>query len=255
MKKILLALVVGVLFFACSEEDEVAHREAKLFSMTFAFGEAIIDEENGRLYIDVPQDVNLVTLMPEIEISKGATIYPPAGVALDFSNPVNFTITSEDGSTKKVYTAQAYKPIAEFSVYNASAFSSENLTVEKAKGATIEVYLRREDVDTGGVYRTLTCNEEGKVSFHGDPEVEYCIVASHEKASNIKDGYLVKGVIDSEEALNQYKYIDPEAKIGELMIGDVNGDARITEEDKTNCYWLYTWPKGIINKYAFYIVE
>lgn len=43
---------------------------------------------------------NLKTLKPVILVSEGASISPASGVAQDFTNPVNYTVTAQDGSTK-----------------------------------------------------------------------------------------------------------------------------------------------------------
>lgn len=46
---------------------------------------------------------NLKTLKPVILVSEGASISPASGVAQDFTNPVNYTVTAQDGS-RKVWT-------------------------------------------------------------------------------------------------------------------------------------------------------
>ena len=43
---------------------------------------------------------NLKTLKPVILVSEGASISPASGVAQDFTNPVDYTVTAQDGSTK-----------------------------------------------------------------------------------------------------------------------------------------------------------
>ncbi|HBB12978.1 MAG TPA: hypothetical protein DCZ76_01725 [Treponema sp.] len=43
---------------------------------------------------------NLKTLKPTILVSEGARISPASGVAQDFTNPVDYTVTAQDGSTK-----------------------------------------------------------------------------------------------------------------------------------------------------------
>lgn len=43
---------------------------------------------------------NLRSLKPVILVSEGASISPASGVAQDFTNPVNYTVTAQDGSTK-----------------------------------------------------------------------------------------------------------------------------------------------------------
>ncbi len=49
------------------------------------------------------QSGDLTALKPTIEISAGATVSPASGVAQDFTVPVNYTVTAQDGTTK-IYT-------------------------------------------------------------------------------------------------------------------------------------------------------
>ncbi len=51
--------------------------------------------------------VNITTLVPNITISQGATITPESGVAQDFTNPIEYTVTAQDGTTKKTYRVVA----------------------------------------------------------------------------------------------------------------------------------------------------
>ena len=52
-----------------------------------------------------PKGTNVSNLSPVIEVSAGAKVVPASGVARDFSNPVTYTVTAEDGKTDKSYTA------------------------------------------------------------------------------------------------------------------------------------------------------
>lgn len=49
--------------------------------------------------VTVPNNTNRIGLIPEISI-KGKTISPASGVAQDFSVPVKYTVTAEDGSSR-----------------------------------------------------------------------------------------------------------------------------------------------------------
>jgi len=47
----------------------------------------------------VPYGTDLTALVPTIDVSAGASINPLSGAATDFSSPVTYTVTAEDGST------------------------------------------------------------------------------------------------------------------------------------------------------------
>mgnify|MGYP001095605716 CR=1 FL=1 len=65
-----------------------------------------IDQENGTITLDVPYGTNLKNIQPLIITSRGAQVLPLSGVAQDFSRPLTYTVTGEDGSVR-VYTVIA----------------------------------------------------------------------------------------------------------------------------------------------------
>ena len=52
----------------------------------------------------VPHGTDVTALVPTITVSAGATISPASGQAQDFSSPVTYTVTAEDGTTTADYT-------------------------------------------------------------------------------------------------------------------------------------------------------
>lgn len=63
---------------------------------------ATIDQANRKIGATVPGDVNVTALIPTITLSTKATVAPATGVAQNFTNPVSYTVTAEDGS-KQTY--------------------------------------------------------------------------------------------------------------------------------------------------------
>ena len=59
-----------------------------------------IDQEGYTIDITVPAGIDVTKLTPTIEISKDATISPASGVLQDFTNPVAYLVTAQDGSTQ-----------------------------------------------------------------------------------------------------------------------------------------------------------
>ncbi|MDR1544200.1 MAG: DUF5018 domain-containing protein, partial [Prevotellaceae bacterium] len=84
--------------------DNVAVREissAKAitsFSLVEQTGAAVIDQDNYTVDIEVGYGTGLDALVPAIEVSQYATILPASGMVQDFSSPVTYTVTAEDGS-------------------------------------------------------------------------------------------------------------------------------------------------------------
>lgn len=73
--------------------------------MTFSIGEnvGVIDQVNGTIAVTVGSQENIKALTPQYTIPGGTTASPQSGVAQDFTNPVKFTVLSNDGFTGKSY--------------------------------------------------------------------------------------------------------------------------------------------------------
>jgi hypothetical protein len=103
---ILLATVIAV--SSCKKKDDVTKSPLKQV-LTFQFAtltpivNATINEANKTITADVPAGTNIAALIPTITISPLASINPATGVAQNFTNPVNYTVTAENG-TSVVYT-------------------------------------------------------------------------------------------------------------------------------------------------------
>tara|TARA_R110001583_G_scaffold122569_1_gene273852 strand:- start:5938 stop:7794 length:1857 start_codon:yes stop_codon:yes gene_type:complete len=73
--------------------------------MTFTIGESggTIDQTNGTIAVTVGSQENIKALAPQYTIPGGTASNPASGVAQDFTSPVKYTITSNDGFTGKSY--------------------------------------------------------------------------------------------------------------------------------------------------------
>ncbi len=61
---------------------------------------AIISESNKTIAWSFPSGTNIAAFVPTISVSDKATASPASGAATDFTNPVTYTVTAEDGSTQ-----------------------------------------------------------------------------------------------------------------------------------------------------------
>ena len=92
-----MAFAVLMLLASCGKESS----EKKILSFKFAAPavEATITESAKTIVAVVPTGTNLTSLVPIITVSEKATVVPASGTVVDFTNPVDFTVTAEDGST------------------------------------------------------------------------------------------------------------------------------------------------------------
>lgn len=105
-------LLTGIIFFACDSEEKgnesllfllLAKSSPKIITeFRFASPEALglINEEKQTVLVTVPYGTDITALVPIITYA-GMSINPGSGVKQDFSNPVVYTVTAEDASTRE----------------------------------------------------------------------------------------------------------------------------------------------------------
>ncbi len=101
---IVVLLVIGV---SC-QKKEVLSSEKSIISFKLSENQLIdikIEQATGVISITLPYGSNPKKLTPIIEFSDKATLVPASGIGQDFSKPVYYTLTAEDGS-KVIYTVK-----------------------------------------------------------------------------------------------------------------------------------------------------
>lgn len=73
------------------------------FTTSNQVGKPVINTKNSTVIFYVNKGTNIKSLIPKIELSKGASITPKSGQKQNFTNPVKYTVTAQNG-TKKVWT-------------------------------------------------------------------------------------------------------------------------------------------------------
>lgn len=76
------------------------------FSIAEPACDGVIDQVSMTVTLSFPGGTDITNLVPNIVISEGAQISPASGVAQDFTNPVEYTVTAMNGTTA-VYTVRA----------------------------------------------------------------------------------------------------------------------------------------------------
>ena len=113
-----------------------------------------INNTNNTITVRIPFGVNRNSLIPIIEVEEGCSVYPESGVSQNFSNSVNYTVSSVTG--QRTYTVTVinnpavFVPVASVSGGN----FSEPITVElftQTPGAIIKY-------TTNGSFPMLTSN-------------------------------------------------------------------------------------------------
>lgn len=105
-KRIMLLSLVAILgvMISCKDDDSVSPGEAFIISFSIDGESGSINETAKTIEIDLPAGVDVTTLAPSIVISEGATISPASGESVDFTDPVDFTVTDQSGTISATYT-------------------------------------------------------------------------------------------------------------------------------------------------------
>lgn len=80
-----------------------ADNEKRILSFIIDGVEGDINEIAKEVEVMMPEGTDVTQLVPTIVVSEGATVEPASGVAQDFTNPVTYTVTAQNGTTA-VYT-------------------------------------------------------------------------------------------------------------------------------------------------------
>jgi Domain of unknown function (DUF5018) len=123
---ILLLLAFVATFIACKEAEVIPKSTAKAITkFTFSqFSPAIqatIDETTKKITAVVPPTADVTKLTPSVSVSAKAKVLPDSGKVQDFTNPVTYTVTAEDGTSANYQvtvsrTKFSVKDITEFSL-------------------------------------------------------------------------------------------------------------------------------------------
>jgi hypothetical protein len=102
---------VAVVSVQCSDDDSTPEdpKSTGKTITSFKFSglspavTATIAEAAKTIAATVPAGTNVTALVPTLEISEDASVSPTSGTAQNFTTPVTYTVTAEDGS-KQTYT-------------------------------------------------------------------------------------------------------------------------------------------------------
>lgn len=96
----------------CSDDDSAPQEPAKntgksitafKFAALTPVVTATINDAAKTIAATVPAGTDVTALVPTVDISEEATVAPASGAAQNFTTPVTYTVTAEDGS-KQAYT-------------------------------------------------------------------------------------------------------------------------------------------------------
>lgn len=134
--------------------------------MTFSIGDyvGVIDQENGTIDITIGSQENIKALTPQYTLPEGTTATPQSGVSQDFTEPVKYTVLSNDGFTGKSYlvtVTQLAPPVIDVFATSEDVCSVTGVIDNDASTITV---LLPAGSDLTAVSPVITLNEELAVS-------------------------------------------------------------------------------------------
>jgi len=156
-----------------------AENDILSFQIPEQIGEIIIDEVAHTVQLNVPLGTNVTALVPTIEISDFATIDPESDTPQNFTEPVEYIVTAENGDeqiwmvtvTLLVYSENDLTPavtklISNFpNPFNPSTTIYFSLTTENTESTELIIYnLKGQKIKT---FPVILSGVEGSVVWNG----------------------------------------------------------------------------------------
>jgi hypothetical protein len=112
------------------------------FTMPGQVGASHIDADLHTILVELPFGTDLTSLTPDIELSAGASSNPADGVAADYTQPVIYTVTAQDGTTSVAWTVQVIlmdNTATEILGFNLAVQEGETVINDQQKVVTVRV--------------------------------------------------------------------------------------------------------------------
>ena len=229
--------------------------------MMFSIGEnqGTIDHENGTIDVTVGSQADITRLVPQFSIPEGTTATPESGVAQNFTNPVKYTIVSNDGFTGKSYFVsvdQVAAPlISGFSVddipgiinqaekeillllpagYDLTAITP---TIELPEGQTVSPESGSAQDFSGGPVSYTVTNTEGLTSTY-----EVTVELGSSQIAFIGDGADINSIMDDDaKAAAEFLQENYPDDFNYIPFADITTEA-LEEIDVVMLYYLTPLP-------------
>jgi len=207
--KFTLAVLVVVFSFSCSSDDDdtTKSNEKQILEFSINNNKAEIDQTNKTIELVLTEGTNLAKLKPEIKISDKASVNPASGTEMDFTNPVKYTVSAEDGS-KQEYTV---------TVTTITAIKRELHLVTKI----IEI-----ENDRDIVVEEFTYDEKNRLNRHTYIDTEYNSQTVTEFTYNSNNELSKFTVLFQEGSIREYNINYKDSKTIEVSYDDGNTTAK-----------------------------
>jgi len=211
------------LAFSCSDDDndEPKSNEKQILEFLVGDKEATIDQTAKTITLALPSGSDLTKIKPVIKISEKAAVNPATDTEQNFTNPVKYTVTAEDG-TQQEYTAiitvskSSDKEILSFHIGNtAGTIDRETMFihVEVAAGTDVTSLKPQVNISQGATVSPASETEQDftdpviyTVTAEDGSKQEYTVIVKDEIAS--ADPRVVTTIIMRDDTERPYRRLD-----------------------------------------------
>ena len=143
-----LALIIGFSFSSCDNGDDPDPLDDDTSISSFVFEDINVSAtiSGTDIAATVAYNVDVTALVPTITIAATSSISPASGIAQDFTNPVTYTVTAENGD-ELVYTVTV---------------------VQEAPPVLAATAKWERTLANGGLPEWFTANNDRDLAAHGD---------------------------------------------------------------------------------------
>jgi len=145
MKYIKPAAVLAVAFLAAScIKDEPLNTECDILAAELPGVELVASPvvDNTSVTFEVGYNQIATVLAPEFILTPGASVEPPSGTPIDFTEPQEYVVTSEDGAWEKIYMVKVKWPSIPILHYG-----FEKVRVVETAGRKYDVFYEKSEDD------------------------------------------------------------------------------------------------------------
>ena len=90
---------------------DILSTEAQILKTEISVADSVrINNTLSQVVLYMPYGYDVRTLAPTFQVSPKATIFPASGSIRNFTSPVSYMVTAEDGTTTKTYSVQVFIP-------------------------------------------------------------------------------------------------------------------------------------------------
>ncbi|GAB1855552.1 hypothetical protein MHTCC0001_03860 [Flavobacteriaceae bacterium MHTCC 0001] len=176
-KKHFLNIIISLSFIAlftfvsaCDSDELSSNKDITEFVILGVSGE--INNSDKTINLTLPEGTDVTALTPTITISEKATVQPSSNTEQDFTNPVTYTVTAEDDSSKAyivtVETEVLLSPKKDITEFVILGVSGEINNSDKTINLTLP-----EDTDVTALTPTITISEKATVQPSSNIEQDF----------------------------------------------------------------------------------